>query len=150
MKVCKQGKTGRRAQEIRGKSLPQGHYRHTIARHSSLAMLRYLKGVKKLREWLGLSLAQVGKMCGVSSSLICAWQSSKRPMPREAVVILGRLVAQRLSDEYEREVGVWITVNNPWRIVAGVQCRRCRGWFEFHRATDRLCPDCRAERRKAK
>lgn len=155
MKARKQSRTERREQKISSKSLSQGRYKHATTHHSGLAILRYLKGVKKVRQWLGFSLAQVGELCGVSPALVCAWQSGKIGtrviyMPHEAVIILGRLIAQRLSDEYGREVGVWIAVNSPWRIVAGIQCRRCRGWFEFHRASDRLCPDCRAKRRKSK
>lgn len=129
-------------------SSPVRHRRAT-ARHKGLAMLRYLIGVKKVRNFLGLSLAQVGEMCKVSPALVSAWQSNKRFMPREDVVLLGKLVAQQLSDEYEREVGVWIDTGKIWTVTAGVQCRRCRKWFEFHRASDRLCPDCRSARNSA-
>ena len=108
-------------------------------------MLRYLKGVKKVREWLGLSLAQVGNLCGVSPSEVCAWQNSTRAMPRDSVVKLGRLIAQRLTDDTGRVIGVWITVHSPWQITPGAQCRRCRAWFALRRSTDRLCKDCRKE-----
>jgi hypothetical protein len=94
---------------------------------------------------LGLSLSQVGNLCGVSPAEVCAWQNSTRFMPREAVIKLGRLIAQKIADDTDRTIGVWITVHSPWQITAGAQCRRCRRWFALRRANERLCQDCRKE-----
>jgi hypothetical protein len=127
------------------KRLPPLRHKPTTPRHEGLSYLRYLKGVKKVREWLGLSLAQVGALCGVSSSEVCAWQNNTRFMPRESVVKLGKLISQRLIDDTGRTIGVKIEAHSPWRVSPWAQCRRCRAWFELRRATDRTCQDCRKE-----
>lgn len=117
---------------------------------NSLQVIRHLKGLKALREWLGLSLKQAGDLCGVSGALVADWQSGHRKITGEAIEKFGSLAANKLTRDLGRDVGVKIHVNSPLRITAWAICSECRGWFELKRVTDRRCGECRMQDERGK
>lgn len=141
--ACKNSAKSRGKSKSRQSSWPQGCHKVATGCHGSISDLRHLDGLKKAREFVGISLDQVADMFKVSRGQVCAWQAGTRRMPREFIVGIGKLIAQRITDRLGREIGVKITVNSPWNVTPWAQCRHCRVWFELHRSTDRLCPDCR-------
>lgn len=114
---------------------------------SSLGVLRNLTTLKRVREWLGLSLEEAGKLCSVSGSSIADWQSGHRVMPRSAIEKIGTLIANRLTKELGREVGVKVETNSPWHITAWTRCVECRAFFNMRRSRDRRCEACRDKRK---
>jgi len=107
--------------------------------------IRYLKTLKKVREWLGLPLSGMASELGVSKSLVVSWQSGHRKITAEAIERIGVMIANKLSADLGRIVGVKIVVNSPWRVTAWTQCARCREWFELQRSRDRSCEKCRTQ-----
>jgi hypothetical protein len=107
--------------------------------------LRYLKALKNVREWLGLSLREAGQLCGVSGQLFNDWQSGHRIMPASAKEKLGEQIADKLTRDLGRIIGIKMETNSPWRITAWSQCKKCRAWFQMRRSRDRLCDECRSK-----
>ena len=114
---------------------------------TSISKVKKIRGLRQARAFLGLSLKQVGEMCGVSPSLIAAWQAGRRLMPRSAIDLIGLKIANELTREHGRDIGVTVEVNSPWAVTPFAKCADCREWFSLRSPRDRRCPRCREGRR---
>lgn len=112
---------------------------------ASLRGIFALKGLKSVREYLGLSLREAGDLCGASKNLFANWQSGHRVMPDSALTVIGEQIANRLTRQFGVEIGVKIEINARWHVTAWTRCKKCRTWFKMRRARDRVCNDCRSE-----
>jgi hypothetical protein len=109
-----------------------------------------LTGPKPVREWLGFTLAKhgaelarlTGRTRPFDRRTVFGWENGK-PMAREIVDAYGVLIANKLTADLDRIVGVKLIVNSPWHVKAWTACATCGHWFELHRARDRRCPECR-------
>ncbi len=116
---------------------------------SPLARMRTLTTPKKVRLWLGLSLADVGREVARLTArvrpydrrTIFGWESSK-PMGKAERDAYGILIANKLSDELGRVVGVKLITNSPWRVTAWASCANCGSWFQLSRARSTRCKAC--------
>ena len=117
---------------------------------SPLAWVNVLKGPRKVRLWLGLSLADMGREVArlaerervYDRRTVFGWERGK-PMGQIERDAYGIQVANKLSAELGRIVGVKLIANSPWHVTAWTACRKCGSWFELHRSRDIHCPECR-------
>lgn len=118
---------------------------------SRLRELHKVKSLKMARYWLGLSLNQLARLIEptgdrrwshVSKSLIAKWENGARHPSPDQIQQIGVLIANRLTSDMNRTVGVTIRNNSPWRIHAHTQCCDCRRWFQMKRDTSRRCARC--------
>ena len=127
---------------------------------SRLSDLHKARSQKDARKWLGLSLRQMAKLIKpqgdrpqphLCKATIAAWENprDKRKPSSEQVRQVGVLIANKLTQEMGRTVGVTIKVNSPWHIRAHRQCCECGRWFQMKRDTSRRCQRC-AHRKGAK
>lgn len=113
-----------------------------------LGVLGDLRGPKQAREWLLLSLSElgleIGKYTGKSfhRSTVSLWELELRTMPAEVLGVYCELVAQKISRLLGRQIEISIEANSPWRVSAYSQCH-CGQWFKMHDAKSRNCPRCR-------
>ena len=113
--------------------------------------IQKIKTLKDARQLLGLSLRETsllfakGSSGHISKSTIASWQSGYRTMPPEAIKRLGGLLAQKITDETKRTVGVKIGVGRTWRITTWGKCTSCGKWFHLGRFRIKRCDDCRAQ-----
>jgi len=109
-----------------------------------------LRGPKKAREWLGLSLSEVGceiaRLTGrerpFDKRTVSGWEHGK-PLSAAVRNAFGVLLANQLTARLGRVVGVRMESNSPWRVTAWAQCRECRTWFHLRRAKQTRCEACR-------
>ena len=120
---------------------------------SRLSDLHRVRDLKAARKWLGLSLREMAMLIkpqGVrpqkhlGKATIAAWENprDKRKPGSGQVRQVGVLIANKLTQEMGRTVGVTMRVNSPWRIEAHTKCETCRRWFEIKRETSRRCVRC--------
>jgi hypothetical protein len=116
--------------------------------------IQRIRTLKDARQFLGLSLRQASLLFNakgtrsnthVSKATICGWQSGYRVMPPEAVKRLGELLAEKLTNETKRTVGVRIAMGRTWRVTAWAKCIECGKWFCLPRFRIRRCSDCLAQ-----
>lgn len=118
---------------------------------SRLGVLGDLKGPKQAREWLILSLSEMGQELGkfvgrpLHKSTVSLWERGLRPLPLEVVCGYAELISEKISSLIDRRVEVGIEVNSPWRVSAYAQCP-CGQWFKMHDAKSRHCPRCSRKR----
>jgi hypothetical protein len=112
---------------------------------SSLSRIRYQVCLKGIRTWLGLSLSEMGTLLETKASSIADWQSGHRIMPGSKIQVIGQRIADKLTSEYGRTIGVKMSVNGAWRVTAFVQCSQCRAWFELKHPHWRRCEECRVK-----
>ena len=126
---------------------------------SRMSELHKMKNLKSARYWLGLSLNQLAKLIEptgdrpqshVSKSLIAKWENGARHPSLEQIRQVGVLLANRLTSDMNRTVGVTIRANSPWHIHAHTQCCDCHRWFQMKRDTSRRCPRCTKRNSKGK
>ena len=122
---------------------------------SPIGQLRTLRGPKALREWIGLSLADVAgeldrlvygesRQGLINKQKVDRWEHGSviSPKVRKAY---GVIIANELTDQLDRVVGITLKANSPWRITAWAWCA-CGAPFELRRADRKRCPKCVAER----
>jgi hypothetical protein len=125
---------------------------------SRLSDLHKVKNLKSARYWLKLSLRQMAHVIKpqgdrpqshLSKATIAAWENprDKRKPDDEQIRKVGVLIANKLTEEMDRTIGVTIKINSPWHIHAHTQCCDCHRWFQMKRDTSRRCARC--ARRKA-
>lgn len=113
---------------------------------SELKRLQYLKNLRHVREFLGLTLSELAALMPsswknrehVSKSEVCGWQNGSRTMSRAQLDRVAQLIANKLTARYHREIGVRILVNSPWHITAHYWCDKCKAFHELRRA-DQKC-----------
>jgi hypothetical protein len=120
-----------------------------------LAILGDLRGPKDVREWLILSLSEIGLELGkyarddgsaFSKGLVSQWESGNRKLNPVIVKAYSDLIASRMTRLIGRPIEIGIEVNSPWRVMAYSQCD-CGEWFKMHDAKSRRCPKCTGRRR---
>ena len=125
---------------------------------SKLTDLRKIRNLKDAREWLDLSLAGIAQHITpsgnrqqphVTRQMVAAWQRGARVMSREQLDQVGALIAEELTYQARRLVGVKITVNSPWQVTAWGKCKDCHTWFELPTIRAARCPKCRARIKRA-
>lgn len=118
---------------------------------SPLKRISTLTSPKKVRQWLGLTLATMGaelaRLTGRERAFdrrtVFGWESGK-PMAQEIMDAYGTKIANKLTTEMGRTIGVRVVANSPWHVTAWVKCVECSNWFQLHRAKQRRCDGCRA------
>lgn len=110
--------------------------------------IRKARNLRQIRGWLDWSLTYTAERLGVSRSQVCAWQQFARQINQMALDRLASAIAEKLTAQQGRLVGVTMRVNSPWRIRAHTQCRDCRHWFQMRRDTSRRCWRCVKRRRE--
>lgn len=115
-----------------------------------LMACRSLRTAKAAREWIGLSLSEMAdevrrlvgeRLAGaVNKQKIDRWEKTNR-MPPKVRFAYGTLLANELTDQLGRDVGVSIKANSPWRITAWGWCA-CGAAVELRRADRKRCPKC--------
>lgn len=121
---------------------------------SRLSDLHKTRSLKDARHWLGLSLRQMANIMEpqgarawrhLSKSTIASWENprDKRKPGPEQIRQVGVLIANKLTQEMGRTIGVTLKVNSPWHIRAHTKCSDCGRWFQMQRETSRRCERCR-------
>ena len=114
-----------------------------------LATLRYVHSPKNVRTWLGLSLADVGREIArltkrsraYDKAAVWHWEQGG-VMTVEVREAYGVMVANKLTAQLERVVGVKLVANSPWTITAWTRCTACGAWFELRRCNQKRCACC--------
>ena len=114
-----------------------------VERH--LATLRHVNSPEKVRAWLGLSLADVGREVArltgrrraYDKAAVWHWEQGG-VMTDEVRQAYGTMVANKLTAQLGRVVGVKLVTNSPWTITAWTRCKDCSEWFELKRRSQIL------------
>ena len=114
-----------------------------------LAIVRHVDSSRKVRTWLGLSLADVGREIARLTSrrraydkaAVWHWEQGG-VMTDEVRQTYGMMVANKLTAQLGRVVGVKLVANSPWTITAWTKCKDCGGWFELRRRNQKRCETC--------
>lgn len=117
-----------------------------------LQRLATLKSARRVREWIDMSLAEMGehvaRLTGrpqpYVKSAVSAWENGSY-MDVDIRRAYGILIANKLTALLDREVGVTIEANSPWHVIAWFQCA-CRKWTPLKRSNQQRCPSCTARR----
>lgn len=121
---------------------------------SELTILRQVRNVAQLANFLGVTLAELAAQLPsqhrarkhVGASTVCGW-GKRRPdkqirLPSRAQLdAMALLVARKLTARYGVTIGAWAEMNSPLRIVAKKLCPKCGRVFEIRRYTDK-CRRC--------
>lgn len=105
--------------------------------YMGLGVLRGISDAKKARKWLSLSNSQMAQEVTqrtekkVTAVHIAHWESGRRGMPPFVRDVYAVLIANRISAELRRIVGITIYSNSPWRVMAWSQCSHCGNWFNL-------------------
>ena len=114
-----------------------------------LATLRHVHAPKNVRAWLGLSLADVGREIArltrrpraFDKAAVWHWEQGG-VMTAEVREAYGAMVANKLTAQFGRVVGVKLVANSPWTISAWTRCAICSAWFELRRCNQKRCEAC--------
>ena len=120
---------------------------------SKLSDFHRIQSLKDARHWLGFSLRQMATIVKpqgeqpqkhLSKATIAAWENpgNKRKPSPEQIRQIGVMIANELTKELGRTIGVMMRVNSPWHITAHAKCCDCRRWFRMKRDTSRRCGRC--------
>ena len=113
-----------------------------------LGVLGDLQGPKQAREWLILSLADMGQEIGkftgtpVRKGTLSNWELGRRKIPVNVLAVYCDLIAEQISKQLGRRIEISIDANSPWKVSAYRQCH-CGQWFKMHDANSKNCPRCR-------
>ncbi len=69
-------------------------------------------------------------------------------MTTEVREAYGVMVANNLTAQLGRVVGVKLVANSPWTITAWIRCATCGAWFELRRRNQKRCEWCRQRQEK--
>lgn len=114
-----------------------------------LPTLRVIHSPKKVRAWLGFSLAELGRELGKRTGRVRAfdkaavwnWENGS-PVSADVQNAYAILIANKLTALFGRIIAVRLVVNSPWDISAWTQCAQCAQWFELKRRTQKRCATC--------
>ena len=114
-----------------------------------LATLRHVRSPRNVRAWLGLSLADVGREIArlttrpraYDKAAVWHWEQGG-VMTAQAREAYGVLVANKLTAQLGRVVGVKLVANSPWTITAWIRCATCGAWFELRRRNQKRREGC--------
>lgn len=145
--ACQKGKKRPSRAVSKTVSKPLNSRKRGVERH--LATLRHVNSPGKVRTWLGLSLADIGREIArltgrpraYDKAAVWHWEQGG-VMTDEVRQAYGTMVANRLTAQLGRVVGVRLAANSPWTITAWTKCKVCGGWFELRRRNQRRCTDC--------
>lgn len=126
--------------------LPSTHALATGS-YNGLGILRYLKSPLKVRYFLGMSQAQLCKELTrltkerLTPGAVKHWEHARRPMERRYTDAYATLVANKLTRDMNRMIGVNLEVNSPWKFVAYGQCA-CGRWYRLRSVRHVHCGKC--------
>ncbi len=114
-----------------------------------LAILRRINSPEKARTWLGHSLADVGREIArltgrprpYDKAAVWHWEQGG-VMADEVRQAYGTMVANKLTAQLGRVVGVKLVTNSPWVLTAWTKCKDCGGWFELKKRNQKRCDNC--------
>lgn len=116
-----------------------------------LTTLRAVKSGIDAREWLGLTLKDLGIALSqtdearrpepYSKQYISQLEHGHRPWLPDLHAGMARLITDRIFRLTGDTVGVSIRMNSPWRIRLWRLCEQC-GRYELNRANQKHCPRC--------
>jgi hypothetical protein len=114
-----------------------------------LATLRHVHAPKNARAWLGLSLADVGREIArlthrpraYDKAAVWHWEQGG-VMTAEVREAYGVMVANKLTAQLGRVIGVKLVANSPWFLTAWTRCAICGAWFELRRCNQKRCEAC--------
>lgn len=120
-----------------------------------LASLRVVHSPGQVRAWLGLSLAELGREIArlarrpraYDKAAVWHWEHGG-VMVSEVREAYGVLIANKLTAQLGRNVGVKLMTNSPWTITAWTSCVICEAWFELRRHNQKRCTQCAGERKR--
>ena len=116
--------------------------------------LREARDLRAVREWLGLSLAQLAREIPhvrhwqnggdhVSRQFVCAVQRGERTLLPPQMTALVALVEADVRELFRRkDITVSIVHNSPWHVKVFSTCAVCGKSFELHRVNARRCARC--------
>jgi hypothetical protein len=134
---------------------PRPQNSHRRAR-GLLAQVRRLRSLRAIREWLALSLADVGREVArltrresyYDRSPVLVWEKKGGCSP-DALRAYGTLIANQVASLLGTDdLGVEIEANSPLHVRVMRCCIECREWFELRRVGQRRCTSC-VERRRS-
>lgn len=118
---------------------------------SLLTTLRAVKDGKMAREWLGMTLKDLGEALAktdeagradaYSKQYISQLEHGHRPWLPDLRAGLSRLMTDRLFKLTGETIGVSIRINSPWHIRLWRVCK-LHGRYELQRANQKRCPKC--------
>lgn len=118
---------------------------------SLLTTLRAVKDGKTAREWLGMTLKDLGEALArtdearrenvYSKQYISQLEHGARPWLPDLKSGMARLMTERIYRLTGETIGVSIRINSPWRIRLYRVCETC-GRYELKRANQKHCPKC--------
>ena len=110
---------------------------------SPLYDLRHAQGLKDVREWLGMSIAQMGETLEISRGLVANWQSGYREMPTDKAMFLGKVIVNVLSVRLGRDdIGLIIRKPQPFQVRVVSWCRECGKPFDLRDPRFKRCEVC--------
>lgn len=119
---------------------------------SLLAALRTVRDGKMAREWLGLTLKDLGEALAqtdearraapYSKQYVSQLEHGARPWLPDLRAGIARLMTDRIFKLTGETIGVSIRVNSPWHIRLYRLCET-HGRWEMQRADQKNCPKCK-------
>lgn len=113
--------------------------------------MRTVKSGSEAREWLGLTLKDLGAALAqtdearrpepYSKQYISQLEHGHRPWLPDLRAGMSRLMTDRLHRLTGETIGVSIRVNSPWKIRLWRVCET-HGRYELQRANQKRCPKC--------
>ena len=115
-------------------------------------LLGSLHSPKAIREWIGLSLSDVARELDrlvygstkqglINKQKVDRWERGSK-VPPKVRHAYGVVIANELTDQFDRIIGITLKADSPWRVIAWVWCA-CGSLFELKRTDWKHCPKCR-------
>jgi hypothetical protein len=116
-----------------------------------LTTLRAVRTGKQAREWLGLTLKDLGEALAktheaaresaYSKQYISQLENGHKPYLPDIRAGIARLMTDRIFKLTNETIGVSIRINSPWHIKLWRMCDT-HGRFELKRSNQKRCPKC--------
>ena len=139
----------RGARDTKWRDISSGWF--AIPRHfSALQIVSHTHGLRYARSAMQMSQSQMGKAIArltgrvrpIQQPTIANWEARRRPMRRECVDAVCRLLAAWLCQRLQRDdLGVKVRVNSPWHVTVWAQCKHHRvvRWYRLRSAKQFDC-----------
>jgi hypothetical protein len=115
-------------------------------------MCRSLKSAGDVREFLGLSLSEVG-------TELARLTSRERPYTKQAVAKMerqphvsddvlnayGQMLCNSITKRIGQTVGITLYSNSPWHVTPWLRCPTCGDLYPVDRAGVLRCKSCRSK-----
>jgi hypothetical protein len=119
---------------------------------SLLTTLRAVKDGQTAREWLGMTLKDLGEGLAqtdearrgepYSKQYISQLEHGHRPWLPDLRAGMCRLITDRVFKLTGETIGISLRINSPWRVRLYRMCET-HGRYELQRANQKHCPKCK-------